>query len=67
MDRVEYYSGEPAGSPELFDPTDNSGQFALNARDIYGNNPAPAMQYNPYQNYQPMQPNPNFMNPPVQQ
>lgn len=67
MDRVEYYSGEPSGSPELFDPTDNSGQFALNARDIYGSNPAPAMQYNPYQNYQqPMQPSPNFMNPPGQ-
>lgn len=59
MDRVEYYSGEPSGSPEIFaDPTDTSGQFAINAKDMY----QPA--YNPYQAYQPYPQQP-FMNPPV--
>lgn len=69
MDRVEYYSGEPSGSPEMFsDPSDTSGQFVFNAGEVYGNQP-PAYQYSPYRNYippqQPQQPNPMFMNPPV--
>jgi len=59
MDRVEYYSGEPSGSPEILtDPTDISGQFAFNASGMY-QQPA----YNPYQAYMSQ---PNFMNPPQQ-
>jgi len=70
MDRVEFYSGEPSGSPDTFtDPGDTSGQFVINARDIYGNNAAPAMQqYDPFgmHRQQPQMPVQGFMNPPGQ-
>ena len=67
MDKIEYYSGEPSSSPELFsDPMDTSDQFIMNARDMYQQQPA--YNYNPYQSYSPMyqQPVPGFMNPPAQ-
>ena len=67
MDRVEFYSGEQVSSPEvLIDPTDSSGQFAVNAREMYSYGPQNRVAYNPYvpQN-QFIQQQP-FMNPPNQ-